>query len=345
MIVSSRYGVSRSTRRERLPNTSSKSCVRPSTETSTSDVEERLQPVVHREEPEQVRAPLDRARVAVRRAVDDREPRGRRAGRDCRRSARVGGARRRAHGRALAARSCAWRRCSRETRRRRPRLAGSPRARPARGGATRACGPAVGRAPREGADDDDDALARLAPAAREVDAHVVVAERERPPYGGKSAATWRPGVERSAYASKAAAVAEDEVERAPRVELEEPLVELPHVGLGDRAPARAPRCARAARRRRARCPSRRSARSARSGSSSRRDTRLPAWPIIHSRPPQPRTKGCVFASVFGPHVAVRTWRTKSDDSRCSHAFTSSPRMLPRAGAGSLRTDAEGSPAG
>ena len=80
-----------------------------------------------------------------------------------------------------------------------------------------------------------------------------------------------------------------------------------------------------------------------SGSSSRRDTRLPAWPIIHSRPPQPRTKGCVFASVFDPQMAVRMWSTNSDDSRCSQALTSSPRMLPRDGAGSLRTDAEGSP--
>src|SRR5579872_3494980 len=82
-----------------------------------------------------------------------------------------------------------------------------------------------------------------------------------------------------------------------------------------------------------------------SGTSLKGEARLPAWPNIHSRPPQLRTKGCVLASVLGPHVALRTCKTKRDDSRCSHAFTSSPRMLPRGGDGSLSTEAEGSPAG
>jgi hypothetical protein len=56
-------------------------------------------------------------------------------------------------------------------------------------------------------------------------------------------------------------------------------------------------------------------------------------------------KGCVFASVMAPQVAWRTWTTKSDDSRCSHASTSWLRMLPEVGAGSFSTAAEGSPPG
>ena len=67
--------------------------------------------------------------------------------------------------------------------------------------------------------------------------------------------------------------------------------------------------------------------------------------MSQSRPPCARENGCVFASLFWPQVAVRMWRTKIDDARCSHAFTSSLRMLPLSGAGSLSTDAEGSPPG
>ena len=61
--------------------------------------------------------------------------------------------------------------------------------------------------------------------------------------------------------------------------------------------------------------------------------------------PQLRLNGCVLASLTLPHVAVRMCSTSSDDSRCSHAFTSSLRMLPCGGAGSLSTEALGSPPG
>ena len=80
-------------------------------------------------------------------------------------------------------------------------------------------------------------------------------------------------------------------------------------------------------------------------STTRRSRKLPLWPKSQSRPPCARENGCVFASLFWPHVAVRMWTTKMDDARWSHAFTISLRMLPFSGAGSFRTDADGSPPG
>jgi hypothetical protein len=53
----------------------------------------------------------------------------------------------------------------------------------------------------------------------------------------------------------------------------------------------------------------------------------------------------VLASEGAPQVAVRMCTTKSEDSRCSQALTSSERIEPTGGAGSFRTVAEGSPPG
>ncbi len=78
---------------------------------------------------------------------------------------------------------------------------------------------------------------------------------------------------------------------------------------------------------------------------SSRCLRLPLCPKSQSRPAKLWLKGWVLASLMLPQVACRMWRTKIDDSRCSHALISSPRMLPCGGAGSLSTDAEGSPPG
>ena len=82
-----------------------------------------------------------------------------------------------------------------------------------------------------------------------------------------------------------------------------------------------------------------------SRSASTRCLRLPLWPTSQSRPPYARQKGWVLASLMLPQVAVRMCKTKIDDSRCSQALTSSLRMDPCGGAGSLSTEAEGSPPG
>jgi len=76
-----------------------------------------------------------------------------------------------------------------------------------------------------------------------------------------------------------------------------------------------------------------------------RARRLPEWAKSQSRRPQARANGWVLASVAPPQVAVRTCTTKSEDSRCSQAFTSSERIDPFGGAGSFSTVADGSPPG
>jgi hypothetical protein len=76
-----------------------------------------------------------------------------------------------------------------------------------------------------------------------------------------------------------------------------------------------------------------------------RSPRLPEWAKSQSRRPQAREKGWVLASDGAPQVALRMCTTKSEDSRCSQAFTSSERIDPTGGAGSLSTVAEGSPPG
>ena len=73
--------------------------------------------------------------------------------------------------------------------------------------------------------------------------------------------------------------------------------------------------------------------------------KLPECAITHSRRPQARWNGCVFASVNAPHMAVRMWTRKIDDSRRSHADTSALRIDPWGGAASLSTSAAGSPSG
>ncbi len=81
------------------------------------------------------------------------------------------------------------------------------------------------------------------------------------------------------------------------------------------------------------------------GRSSSRWSSEPACPKSQSRRPQARRKGWVLASEMAPQVARRTWSRKMEDSRCSQAFTSSERIEPLGGAGSLSTDAAGSPPG
>jgi hypothetical protein len=73
--------------------------------------------------------------------------------------------------------------------------------------------------------------------------------------------------------------------------------------------------------------------------------RLPEWAKSQSRPPQERWKGWVLASLMAPQVAERMWTTNREVSRCSQARMSSERMEPWGGAGSLSTEAEGSPPG
>ncbi len=76
-----------------------------------------------------------------------------------------------------------------------------------------------------------------------------------------------------------------------------------------------------------------------------RRSRLPLWAKSHSRPPQARANGWVFASVSAPQRAVRRWSTKVDDSLWSARRTSSDCGLPWMGAASLCTVTDCSPGG
>ena len=84
--------------------------------------------------------------------------------------------------------------------------------------------------------------------------------------------------------------------------------------------------------------------------------------VVALAAPTEREKSQMYVQRYVPHfpsageivIFDRSWynragvervSTKSDDSRCSQALTSSLRMLPCGGAGSLSTDAEGSPPG
>ena len=120
---------------------------------------------------------------------------------------------------------------------------------------------AAGPSPLSGAEAHDHPLRGLLP-RRVRSIRTSSSPKREPRVGRKERGDVQPGRGAIAVGEQAAAVAQYEVERPARVELEEPLVQRAGVGLADRSPPAGGDAPQQDAEDRARCPSRRSARTA-----------------------------------------------------------------------------------